>query len=129
VFGPVRHVGALAQSVATRRSRARDDAEALRELESDTVELPAGLSVQWLGVSGYRLDFEGHSLYIDPYVSRVPLRSLVLRRPARPDPAAHARFLPPPGGEVVGVAFVIELGFLNGREQLDGYDVSSLITY
>ena len=33
------------------------------------------------------------------------------------------------GGEVVGVAFVIELGFLNGREQLDGYDVSSLITY
>ncbi|MDX6660725.1 MAG: hypothetical protein QOJ55_1547 [Solirubrobacteraceae bacterium] len=103
MFGPVRHVAALAQSAATRRSRARDDTEALRELESCTVELPAGLSVQWLGVSGYRLDSDGHSLYIDPYVSRVPLRSLVLRRPARPDPAAHARFLPPPGGKVVGV--------------------------
>ena len=33
------------------------------------------------------------------------------------------------GGEVVGVAFVIELGFLNGREKLAGYDVHSLITY
>ena len=33
------------------------------------------------------------------------------------------------GGNVVGVAFVIELAFLNGRNQLDGYDVCSLITY
>ena len=33
------------------------------------------------------------------------------------------------GGEVVGVAFVIELAFLNGREQLEGYDVTSLIAY
>jgi adenine phosphoribosyltransferase len=33
------------------------------------------------------------------------------------------------GGEVVGVEFVIELGFLNGREQLAGYNVSSLLTY
>jgi adenine phosphoribosyltransferase len=33
------------------------------------------------------------------------------------------------GGEVVGVAFLIELEFLNGREQLEGYDVHSLISY
>jgi adenine phosphoribosyltransferase len=33
------------------------------------------------------------------------------------------------GGEVVGVAFVIELEFLEGRKQLDGRDVHSLITY
>ncbi len=33
------------------------------------------------------------------------------------------------GGEVVGVVFVIELAFLNGREKLAGYDVHSLITY
>ena len=31
------------------------------------------------------------------------------------------------GGEVVGLAFVIELEFLNGRERLEGYDVCSLI--
>jgi adenine phosphoribosyltransferase len=33
------------------------------------------------------------------------------------------------GGEVVGVAFVITLEFLNGRERLAGYDVHSLIQY
>jgi adenine phosphoribosyltransferase len=33
------------------------------------------------------------------------------------------------GGEVVGLLFVVELGFLNGREKLPGYQVDSLITY
>ncbi|HYM63209.1 MAG TPA: adenine phosphoribosyltransferase [Gaiellaceae bacterium] len=33
------------------------------------------------------------------------------------------------GGEVVGLAFVIELAFLNGRDRLGGYDVFSLIQY
>jgi adenine phosphoribosyltransferase len=33
------------------------------------------------------------------------------------------------GGEVVGCAFLIELGFLSGREALTGYDVHSLIRY
>jgi adenine phosphoribosyltransferase len=33
------------------------------------------------------------------------------------------------GGEIVGVEFVIELDFLEGRKQLEGYDVHSLITY
>jgi adenine phosphoribosyltransferase len=33
------------------------------------------------------------------------------------------------GGEVVGLAFVIELEFLNGREKLEGYDVCSLVQY
>jgi adenine phosphoribosyltransferase len=33
------------------------------------------------------------------------------------------------GGEIVGVAFVIELAFLEGRQHLEDYDVYSLITY
>jgi adenine phosphoribosyltransferase len=33
------------------------------------------------------------------------------------------------GGEVVGLAFVIELEFLKGRERLEGYHVFSLIQY
>lgn len=33
------------------------------------------------------------------------------------------------GGVVVGVLFVIELTFLNGRDRLAGYDVHSLIQY
>ncbi len=33
------------------------------------------------------------------------------------------------GGEVVGLAFLIELGFLHGRRALAGYPVHSVITY
>ena len=33
------------------------------------------------------------------------------------------------GGTVVGLAFVIELAFLKGRDKLQGYDVCSLIQY
>jgi len=33
------------------------------------------------------------------------------------------------GGEVVGVAFLVELAFLGGRRQLEGHDVFSAITY
>ena len=33
------------------------------------------------------------------------------------------------GGKVVGLPFIIELTFLNGREKLAGYDVFSLLQY
>jgi adenine phosphoribosyltransferase len=33
------------------------------------------------------------------------------------------------GGKVVGLAFLIELGFLKGRERLEGYDLFTLIDY
>lgn len=33
------------------------------------------------------------------------------------------------GGVVAGLGFVIELGFLNGRERLDSYDCRSLVCY
>ncbi|MCK9425839.1 MAG: adenine phosphoribosyltransferase [Ignavibacteriaceae bacterium] len=33
------------------------------------------------------------------------------------------------GGEVVQISFLIELVFLNGRENLKGYDIQSLIKY
>jgi adenine phosphoribosyltransferase len=33
------------------------------------------------------------------------------------------------GAEVVGCAFLVELGFLGGRERLAGYDVKALVTY
>jgi L-ascorbate metabolism protein UlaG (beta-lactamase superfamily) len=79
-----------------------DDAQALSELEAVPLDLPAGLEIEWLGVSGYRLTYEGVSLFVDPYVSRVPLRSLLLRRPAMPDEALIDRYARAPG-EVAGV--------------------------
>jgi L-ascorbate metabolism protein UlaG (beta-lactamase superfamily) len=79
-----------------------DDAQALRELEAVPLDLPPGLDVSWLGVSGYRLTYEGVSIFIDPYVSRVPLRSLLLRRTAMPDEALIDRYATVPGA-VAGV--------------------------
>jgi adenine phosphoribosyltransferase len=33
------------------------------------------------------------------------------------------------GAEVIGVAFLIELTFLNGRKKIEGYEITSLIQY
>ncbi|WP_027094348.1 adenine phosphoribosyltransferase [Cohnella thermotolerans] len=33
------------------------------------------------------------------------------------------------GGDIVGAAFLIELGYLNGREKLPGLEIRSLVTY
>jgi L-ascorbate metabolism protein UlaG (beta-lactamase superfamily) len=79
-----------------------DDLQAVAELERVALDLPAGLDIRWLGVSGYRISYEGVSLFVDPYVSRVPLRSLLLRRTALPDAEMVARYGGAPG-EVVGV--------------------------
>ena len=43
--------------------------------------------------------------------------------------AATVRLVERLGGVVVGLAFVIELGFLGGRGKLEGYDVVSLLRY
>jgi adenine phosphoribosyltransferase len=43
--------------------------------------------------------------------------------------AAAARMVGELGAEVVGMGFVVELTFLNGRRKLDGKDVFSLIQY
>jgi L-ascorbate metabolism protein UlaG (beta-lactamase superfamily) len=78
------------------------DAAAARELEAAPLPLPPGLEIEWLGVSGYRLTYENVSLFIDPYVSRVPLRDLILRRTALPDEATIERYVSAPG-PVAGV--------------------------
>lgn len=100
--GPLRHLGELAKARLTRRSAEREDSRALVELEAKALELPAGLEVEWLGVSGYRISFEGQTLFVDPYLSRVPFGDLLRRRPTLPDPAALDRFVHA-RGEVAGV--------------------------
>jgi L-ascorbate metabolism protein UlaG (beta-lactamase superfamily) len=79
-----------------------DDRQALRELERRPAGIPEGVEVEWLGVSGYRLSCEGRTIFVDPYLSRAPLRNLLLRRPTLPDEQTLDRFLNAPG-EVLGV--------------------------
>jgi L-ascorbate metabolism protein UlaG (beta-lactamase superfamily) len=100
--GRARQMGSLARFLGSRGSRERDDADTQHELEATALGLPAGLEIEWLGVAGYRLTYEGHTLLIDPYFSRVSLASVVRRERALPDTALLERALQPPG-EVVGV--------------------------
>ena len=110
-----------------------DDAQALRALQSVPVGLPEGLEVSWLGVSGYCLTFEGVSLFIDPYVSRVPLRSLLMRRRALPDPAMLDAYAAAPGrvaGILVGHTHfdhAVDAPALAARHRAPAYGSGSLV--
>ncbi len=42
---------------------------------------------------------------------------------------ATAKLVEQAGGVVAGLAFVVELTFLPGREKLQGYDVFALLSY
>jgi L-ascorbate metabolism protein UlaG (beta-lactamase superfamily) len=100
--GPLGHLRDLGRAQLGRRAAQREDGQALGELEARPLELPAGLEIEWLGVSGYRLSAEGRTLFVDPYLSRVPFADLLRRRSALPDPAMLDRFVHAPG-EVAGV--------------------------
>ncbi len=102
MLGPARYLADFARFAATKGRQEQHDAQALRELETRRPELPAGLELEWLGVSGFRLSYQGRTLLVDPYFSRVPLSSVLARRPAVPDPSLIDRYLPAPG-ELVGV--------------------------
>ncbi len=43
--------------------------------------------------------------------------------------SATAKLVEQLGGKVQGMAFLIELGFLNGRKRLSDYEILSLLTY
>ncbi|NKY52113.1 MBL fold metallo-hydrolase [Nocardia vermiculata] len=102
---PLRHTAGYARYLLRKSARDREDAQVLSELESRTLSLPAGLQLEWLGTAGYRLTFQGVALLIDPFLSRIPLSTIVRRRTALPDPTVLDRYLPDPGnvaGIVVG---------------------------
>lgn len=99
-----RHLASFGRFLARREERERTDTAALRDLAAKTLPLPPGLEIEWLGTAGYRLTYEGHTLLIDPYLTRVPLSAVFQRRPALADPAVHERFLNQAApGTVVGI--------------------------
>lgn len=82
-----------------------DDLAAIAHFEGYPLDLPAGLELEWLGVSGYRMTCEGATILIDPYVSRAPLKSLLFRRTALHDAAMIDKYIHAPGtveGVLVG---------------------------
>jgi L-ascorbate metabolism protein UlaG (beta-lactamase superfamily) len=90
---PARYLADFARFMTSKSSQEHHDAQALSELERRPLALPAGLELAWLGVSGYRMTYEDHTLLIDPYVSRVSVSSLIRRTPALPDAALIERHI------------------------------------
>jgi L-ascorbate metabolism protein UlaG (beta-lactamase superfamily) len=74
----------------------RESLACLRELDAHTngVHLPKGLSLTWLGTAGYAFSYEGHTLLIDPYVSRASFGDVVLRKRLTSDRELLERFVP-----------------------------------
>ncbi|MGH2865400.1 MAG: MBL fold metallo-hydrolase [Solirubrobacteraceae bacterium] len=97
------HLTSFARFLARREQRERADAATLKDLSRTVLALPHGLDLEWLGTAGYRLTYEGHTLLIDPYLTRIPLRAVLSRAPALPDPLAHEQFLGPDLGTVAGI--------------------------
>ena len=130
---PLGHLRDLARARATRSRDERDDSQLLGELEARPLELPAGLEIEWLGVSGYRITHEGQTLFVDPFLSRVPFRDLVLRRPNLPQRATLDRFLNAPGsvaGVLVGHTHfdhAVDAPEIARRFGCDAYGSSSLV--
>ncbi|MFI5302950.1 MAG: MBL fold metallo-hydrolase [Polyangiales bacterium] len=61
----------------------------------------SGPSIRWLGTAGIAIEHEGHTLLIDPYVSRRSIADCV-RAPLRPDFGAIARIVPNADAIVLG---------------------------
>jgi L-ascorbate metabolism protein UlaG (beta-lactamase superfamily) len=127
------HLASFARFTASRKEREHHDADAMRELASKPLALPRGLELEWLGVAGYRLSYEGQTIYIDPYLSRVPLASVIRRTPAHADPALHERYLHP-AGRVAGILVghthfdhAIDVPAITRRYECSAYGSSSLV--
>jgi len=129
----VHRIASFARYAATGGGRERHDADAMRELAARPLELARGLALEWLGVAGYRITYEQQTIYIDPYLSRVSLSSVIRRAPALADPALHERFLRP-AGRVVGVLVghthfdhAIDVPAIARRYDCAAYGSSSLV--
>jgi L-ascorbate metabolism protein UlaG (beta-lactamase superfamily) len=132
--GTVQHLASFGRFLARRAEREEADKAALSDLARKPLSLPTGLEIEWLGTAAYRLTYEGQTLLIDPYLTRVPLRAVFQRRPALADPSLHERFLARPTlGRVVGVLVghthfdhAIDVPVLTGSLDTTAYGSDSL---
>ncbi len=124
----------LARYLTRPRAQARDDRQAADELNWQRARppnLPRGLSMTWLGTSGFAFTYEGYTLLIDPYVTRVPLRVALGRAPARPDRARIDRHVPRADAILIGHTHfdhVMDAPVIAARDGCHVYGSASLVT-
>jgi L-ascorbate metabolism protein UlaG (beta-lactamase superfamily) len=107
VTGPVnaafRHVGAGLAYLATARRQHESDRETARQLAWGTSSpLPHGLELTWFGTAGFRLAYQGTVIWIDPYVTRLSMSDVTLRRVVPASHAAIARWIDRADAVLVG---------------------------
>jgi L-ascorbate metabolism protein UlaG (beta-lactamase superfamily) len=79
VPGPLGHVLSGLAYLATARRQHTSDLLTARQL-AWTARLPPGLELTWIGTAGFRLAYQGVVVWIDPYVTRLPMPDLIRRR-------------------------------------------------
>jgi len=131
----LRHFADLGRYLGNREQREREDAAAAVELAAhpgSDLPLDRGLEIEWLGTAGYRITYEGRSLLIDPYLTRVPLSAVVKREVVHADPLLHDRYLAG-AGDVAGILVghthfdhAIDVAALARRFGVDAYGSASL---
>jgi len=93
---PLHHLVELVRYARSRPDHDRADRATIADLTVDDPSrgLPDGLDLRWLGVAGFAIGFQGTTLLIDPYVSRVTMADSLRRRTALPRLDLVDRWLP-----------------------------------
>ncbi|MDQ8045826.1 MAG: MBL fold metallo-hydrolase [Solirubrobacteraceae bacterium] len=129
------YIGNLGRFLRARGRREDEDQAALTELRADAaaLDLPPGLEIEWLGTAGYRLTYEGQTVFLDPYLSRSSLGDVLRRRRVVIEPGLYATHLDPHAGEVLGVLVghthfdhAIDVPAIAGRYDAPAYGSRSL---
>ncbi len=88
MLGPLGHIGAALAYAARKGSRQRADHASVEDVawarSARADDLPAGVELEWLGTSGFRIGYDGADLLIDPYLTRHPLGAVVRRQVVAP---------------------------------------------
>ena len=134
------HLGSLIQYLIHKKERLANDRSAhlelqLRgrggELSLDAARgvLPRGLTIEWLGTSGFMLNYEGTTLVIDPYLSRAPMREMLLMRPLAIDAERVDRYIRKTDIIIAGHTHfdhAVDIPYLAARDDAEVFGSSSL---
>ncbi len=102
VLGPFGHVGSGLAYLATARRQHRSDQATAKQLAWTASPLPKGLELTWFGTAGFRLAYQGTVIWIDPYVTRLSLADVALRRVVPASQDAITRWIDAADAVLVG---------------------------
>ena len=98
------HLRDMLAYARSRKDHDRHDRSTVADLAvaPDELGLPEGLELRWLGVAGFALTYEGTTVLIDPYVSRIGLGDMVRRRTVAAHRALVDRWVPKTDAVLLG---------------------------